>query len=258
MTHPLIRKLENFTRLAENERHVLLDAVGPAQRFGPREEIAPGSADTTSLILEGLVCRYKLLPDGRRQILAYFIPGDTYDLCVSTLKQTNNGIAALAPASVAVISRERILDLTATHPPIARALQWATLVEEAITREWLVNVGQRTAFERLAHLICEMFFRLRAVGLTEGERCELPLTQAELADTLGLSTVHVNRTLQDLRRAGLITLRGKNLIIHDLAALQGAAMFSPNYLRLGASEEAPGADAQRRESAWGMTRPRPE
>lgn len=242
MTHPLIRKLENFARLAELERDAVLDAIGPALRFGARENIiAEGSSaggipllpDGLVCVLEGLICRYKLLPDGRRQILAYIVPGDLCDLRLFILKQMDHGIATLAPASVAVISRERILELTNTYPAVTRAFWWAALVEEATTREWLVNVGQRTAFERLAHFICEMFYRLRAVDLADEERCELPLTQAELADTLGLSTVHVNRTLQDLRRAGFITLRGKNLVIHDLAALQRAAMFSPSYLQLG-------------------------
>jgi CRP-like cAMP-binding protein len=242
VTHPLIRKLENFTPLAEGERQAVLDAIGPALRFGPRENIVRegGSADGTPLmpdglvcVLEGLICRYKLLPDGRRQILAYLVPGDLCDLRLFILKQMDHGIATLAPASVAVISRERILELTNTYPGVTRAFWWAALVEEATTREWLVNVGQRTAFERLAHLICEMFYRLGAVNLADDERCELPLTQAELADTLGLSTVHVNRTLQDLRRAGFITLRGKNLVIHDLPALQRAAMFNPSYLQLG-------------------------
>jgi CRP-like cAMP-binding protein len=258
VTHPLIRKLESFTRLREIEREALLDAIGPVQRFGARVDIIPQApgADSISLIQEGLVCRYKLLPDGRRQILAYFVPGDMCDLPVSILKQMDHGIATLAPASVAAIARERILNLTETYPRIMRALRWATLIEEAVTREWLVNVGQRTAFERLAHLICEMFFRLRAVGLTDGEACELPLTQAELADTLGLSTVHVNRTLQDLRGEGLITLRGKNLIIHDLAALQRAAMFSPNYLHLGSDyDEQPGEGPERSDPLPSRMRP---
>jgi CRP-like cAMP-binding protein len=250
MTHPLIRKLANFTQLTVTERDALLDAIGPARHFGPREDIVPegGPADGVNLILEGIACRYKLLPDGRRQILAYMVPGDTCDLCAFVLGRMDHGIASLAPASVAVIPQERMAGLSATYPNIRRALWWAALVEEATTREWLVNVGQRTAYERLAHLLCEMFVRLRAVGLVEGDRCELPLTQAELADTLGLSTVHVNRTLQDLRRAGFITLRGKNLVVHDFPALARAAMFNPSYLDLGrAGEERPAdADAHHR------------
>jgi CRP-like cAMP-binding protein len=238
--HPLIRKLENYVQLAKIEHQALLDAIGPVQRFGAREDIiVQGSlSDGTIILLDGLACRYKLLPDGRRQIISYFVPGDMCDLRVFILKQVDHAVTTLVPASVAVLPRERLVDLTETYPCIARALWWAALAEESITREWLVNLGQRTAYERLAHFICEMFFRLHAVGLANGERCEIPLTQAELADTLGLSTVHVNRTLQDLRRAGLITLRGKDLTIHDLAALQRVAMFSPGYLHLGGEREA--------------------
>jgi CRP-like cAMP-binding protein len=248
MTHPLIRKLENFTQLTEREREALLDAIGPAQHFGPREDIVPegGPADGVNLVLEGIACRYKLLPDGRRQILAYMIPGDTCDLCAFVLRRMDHGIASLSPVSLTVVPQERLAELGTAHPNIKRALWWAALVEEATTREWLVNVGQRTAYERLAHLLCEMFVRLRAVALAEGNRCELPLTQAELADTLGLSTVHVNRTLQDLRRAGFITLRGKNLVVHDFPALARAAMFNPSYLDLGrAGEEHPAEAATR-------------
>jgi CRP-like cAMP-binding protein len=105
-------------------------------------------------------------------------------------------------------------------------------VEQAIAREWIVNVGQRTALSRAAHLLCEFFTRLRAVGLVQDNSCEIPLTQTEIADTLALSTVHVNRTLMELRRNGVITLRDKLLTIHDRPALQSAAGFDPSYLRL--------------------------
>jgi CRP-like cAMP-binding protein len=249
MTHPLIRKLANFTQLTDAECQALLDAIGPAQHFGPREDIVPqGSpADGVNLVLQGIACRYKLLPDGRRQILAYMVPGDTCDLCAFVLRRLDHGIASLAPVSVAVIPQEQLAELTRIHPNIKRGLWWAALVEEATTREWLVNVGQRTAYERLAHLLCEMFVRLRAIALADGDRCELPLTQAELADTLGLSTVHVNRTLQDLRRAGFITLRGKNLVVHDFPALQRAAMFNPGYLDLGHHGGEPPTDAHQRQ-----------
>jgi CRP-like cAMP-binding protein len=120
----------------------------------------------------------------------------------------------------------------AQHPRITQALWWSTLVDEATLREWVVNLGQRNAYERAAHLLCELFVRLRAVGLTNGNACELPITQSELGDTLGLTIVHTNRMLQDLRRDGLIELKGKYLTILDLSALKQVALFNPNYLHL--------------------------
>ena len=129
----------------------------------------------------------------------------------------------------------------------SRALWWSTLVEEAILREWIVNVGQRNALERMAHLFCELLYRFRAVGLNEGNSCTLPLTQVELAETLGLSSVHVNRTLQELRRQKLITLEGGTLTIQDLDTLKEVSFFNPDYLHLDYSNEKPRGDE--RESA---------
>ena len=124
---------------------------------------------------------------------------------------------------------------------LTRALWWSTLVEEAITHEWIVNVGHRTAFERMAHLFCEIFARLQVVGLTHENRCELPLTQTELADTLALSAVHVNRTLMDMRRAQLVTFHARQLVIHDREALQSVAGFDPGYLHLEGETKRPPA-----------------
>jgi CRP-like cAMP-binding protein len=123
-----------------------------------------------------------------------------------------------------------MIDLTNRHPQLAKALWWNTLVDEAITREWVVNVGQRKALERVAHLICEMFVRVQAVGLSEGTSFDFPVTQADLADTVGLTLVHTNRMLRDLRAAGLITWKRKRLTIFDLERLTNLSMFKMNYL----------------------------
>ncbi|MGN6101637.1 MAG: Crp/Fnr family transcriptional regulator [Devosia sp.] len=118
------------------------------------------------------------------------------------------------------------------HPRLRQALWWDWLVKLAIQREWTLNVGRRDAFERLAHLFCELYFRLEAVGMTEGPSVQLPLTQTDLAEATGLSAVHINRTLQEMRSAGLVILRDHVLTIPDLPALQVAAMFNPAYLHL--------------------------
>jgi CRP-like cAMP-binding protein len=173
-----------------------------------------------------------MLPDGRRQIISYFLPGDMCDARVFILRKMDHTISTLSPCSVTTISRQAILELTAKYPRLTRAFWWNTLVEEAICREWLVNVGQRTALERLAHLLCEVHLRMQRVGLSTTQGCEFPVTQSELADTLALSTVHVNRTLQELRRIGLVSMSNKQLLIHDLPALRALAMFDPTYLHL--------------------------
>lgn len=230
----LIRKLENFAVLSGQEKRVLLDAIGQIHDHGPHTDlIREGDATANvNVILSGFACRQKILPDGRRQIIGYLLPGDICDVRVFLLRRMDHTISTVSPAKVGIILYETALDLIERHPRLMRTLWWTTVVEESIAREWLINVGQRTALERLAHLFCEIFVRLRAVGLADGDSCELPVTQAELADTLALSTVHVNRTLRELRRANLISIRARSLIIHDFNSLQRMAMFDPRYLHL--------------------------
>jgi CRP-like cAMP-binding protein len=132
---------------------------------------------------------------------------------------------------VVKIPRPRIMELM-DRPAIARAFWWAALVDEATLREWLVNIGARTAEQRIGHLLCELLLRLETVGLASGDRYELPITQAELADTVSLTSVYLNRVLQRLRREGLITLQGKNLVITDVGRLKAFSGFNPNYLHL--------------------------
>jgi len=231
----LIRKLEHFAVLSDDDKRALqLAASYRIRHVAAREDvIREGDKPRhVNLMLEGYACRSKSLEDGRRQIVAFFIPGDICDACMFMLKQMDHSIGALSAVKLAEIPGEMFLDMARNSPVIAAALAWNALVEEAIAREWTLNVGQRSAYERMAHLLCEFFVRLQAVGLASGGGCELPMTQAELADALGLSTVHVNRTLQELRANHLITLRGKTLVIHDLPALQEAGLFSPTYLHL--------------------------
>lgn len=247
MPNPLIRKLENFTKLSDDDRQALDKAAHQVRVYRPREDIISEGEhpEAVKLLIEGWGCRYKHLQNGRRQIMAYFVPGDMCDINVFILRQMDHSIATLTPATVALIPRDTILDLMTQHPRITLALWWSTLVDEATLREWVVNLGQRSAYERTAHLLCELFFRLRAVGLTNGHSCTLPVTQTELGDTLGLSIVHTNRMLQDLRRDGLIELKGKYLTILDLSALQEVGLFSPSYLHL--EHEGKALDTNQRE-----------
>jgi CRP-like cAMP-binding protein len=240
VNNPLLRKLANFTALSAEESTALDAACHDIREVGAREDVISQGDRTggVKLLLSGFACRYKTLEDGRRQIVSYFVPGDLCDLRVFILKRMDHSIGAISPSRVATISPDDILSLTHAFPTLTRALWWSTLVEEAILREWIVNVGQRNALERMAHLFCELLYRFRAVGLNQGLSCTLPLTQVELAETLGLSSVHVNRTVQELRRQKLITLDSGTLTIQNLKALEEVSFFNSAYLHLDYGREA--------------------
>ena len=227
--------LETYARLSKDERSLLATLASRTVReLDPRRDlIREGEKPrAVNLVLEGWACRYKQLPDGRRQVVSFFLPGDLCDTNIFILKEMDHSIAAITRLRYAEISPVDFEDLLAQSPRVTQALWWHELVVAAVQREWTTNVGQRTAYERLAHLFCELFIRLRAVGLTDGTSCDFPLTQIDLADATGLTSVHVNRTVQELRRDGLIELHNRRLVIPDLQGLMNACMFNPNYLHL--------------------------
>jgi len=150
----------------------------------------------------------------------------------------DHSLGTLSACQIVEVPRERVLKLI-ERPAIARALWVAALVDGATLREWLVNIGSRSGEERVAHLLCELLFRLRAVGMANGDSYELPITQGELADTMGLSDVHMNRVIQTLRKEKLITLKSKNLVILDLERMKEFSDFDPNYLHLTQRAGAP-------------------
>jgi len=241
MLEALIRKLERFVPLSMEDKRILEQATAKVQQVGAREDfICEGEiTNDLHLVLSGFACRYKILRDGQRQIMAYLLPGDFCDLHVTILGSMDHSIGTLTPCTIVSIPRYVMIDLTRRYPAINRALWWATLVDEGTLREWVVNLGRRPADKRMAHLLCELLVRLEMIGLATEGRYELPLKQSELADTLGLSVVHVNRILQQLRRNGLITLKRKVLSIHDVDRLKDFAEFSPNYLHLDQKEADP-------------------
>jgi len=252
----LIRKLEQFTRLSGADKQALAQAAAvKVRRLAPREDlIREGDKPRhVNLILEGWACRYKTLEDGRRQITAFLVPGDMCDMRMFILKEMDHSIAALTPLRLAEIPGDIILELSDNHPRLGRALWWSSLVEEAITREWVTNLGQREAIERLSHLFCELYLRLKGAGVADAPSFELPVTQEQLGDAAGLSTVHVNRTLQEMREQGLIVLKGKVLTILDLDALSTVALFNPNYLHLNG--EGRSLDANESEAELGSMGP---
>jgi CRP-like cAMP-binding protein len=250
MPHSLIRHLEQFGPLTEAEKQALEEAATRVRVFGPDQDlVSDGDRPTDcNLILSGFACTYKLLPDGRRQIMSFQIPGDICDLQGFFLGEMDHAIGTLTAGTVAIIPHEELLDLTETYPRIARALSQSTLVDAAIFREWMVGLGRRSAYARVAHLLCEMGLRLQAVGLSQNGCYDLPVTQAELADALGLTGVHINRTLQQLRHEGLIILRGGTVTLSDPEGLKRAGEFDPGYLHVGRTNDIggpPGRHVQR-------------
>jgi CRP-like cAMP-binding protein len=232
---PLVTRLETVSRLTDEDRAALTTLCDEPRDMGARRNVIREGErpDHVHLMVEGWAARYKLLPDGTRQITAFLIPGDFCDLHVTILGEMDHSITTLTRAKVAYIARAKMDDLT-ERPGLAKAFWWATLVDEAVLRAWIVNVGRRDAFEAIGHLMCELYVRMRNIGLAEDHRFELPLTQEELADALGLTPVHVNRVLQRMRTDGLISFKGGQLTILDYRRLESASGFNSNYLHIAA------------------------
>jgi CRP-like cAMP-binding protein len=230
----LIRKLESIFTLNDNERQAL--ETLPVQIVAIKADqdiVREGDRPSRScLILSGFTCMYKVTGDGKRQIHNFNIPGDIPDLQSLHLQVLDNSLGTLTPCSVGFITHEVLDQLCERHYRIAKALWRETLIDGAIFREWMTSIGQREAFPRIAHLLCEMLVRLKAVGLVNGCSCVWPITQAEIGDALGVTTVHVNRVLQALRAEGLIELKGERLTIPDWDRLKEVGDFDPTYLHL--------------------------
>jgi CRP-like cAMP-binding protein len=231
---PLLRKLQSIADPAVAEQRALaelrptikvLDAQQDIVREGDRPIIV-------CLILEGFACRYATVPSGRRQILSIQIPGDIPDLQSLFIKVMDHNLATLVPTKVALIPHDAMRNLIDRNHRIAHMLWRDSLVDAAIFRKWIVGIGRRTAYARFAHLVCEFATRMHAVGLMEANVCAMPFTQAEIADALGLSNVHVSRVLGRLRKQGLFTWQDGVLTIKDWPRLQKAAEFDPSYLQL--------------------------
>ena len=232
--HPLVRKLESITDLTPEERQALLDLPMRVQPIGADQDIVR-EGDRPSrccLVLQGFVCRYKMTLPGKRQIMAFHIAGDIPDLQSLHLATLDHSLGTITPCEVGFIHHEDLRDLIRCCPRIGDLLWRDTLIDAAIFREWVVGLGRREAYGRIAHLFCEMMVKLRAVGLADGNTCDLPITQTELGDALGLSTVHVNRVLQELRGNDLISLRSGTLTVLDWDGLRQAGEFDPTYLHL--------------------------
>lgn len=230
----LLMKLRARDVMSDEEEAVLRDAVGEIHDLPPGKLIVRAGVTLSqcTLLYEGYVCRFRDLADGQRQIMELHVPGDFLDLHSFLLKQLEHNVGTMTRVRYASVPHEAIKRITEDYPHLARMLWFSTLLDAAIHRERILSVGRRSAVARIAHLFCELYVRLGVVGLTESETYRLPLTQADLADATGLTSVHVNRMLKKLRDDGMMTFRGGEVAIHDWPRLQRVAEFDDTYLYL--------------------------
>jgi CRP-like cAMP-binding protein len=230
----LLRKLESIASLAPEERAALLRLPLRLKTVATHQDIVRegDSPSECCLIVEGFACRYTLTDGGRRQILSFHISGDIPDLQSLHLTIMDHSLGTLVPSKLAFIQHDDLRSLMRSYPRLGDLFWRDTLIDAAVFRQWMVGLGRRSALSRIAHLLCELLVRLRAVALAEDHAFALPVTQAELADALGISTVHVNRVLQDLRGDNLITLHGGFVKVLDWDRLKQAGEFDPTYLHL--------------------------
>jgi CRP-like cAMP-binding protein len=235
--NPLVAKLSQFAPLSDRDVSLLEALCSPEERFRAGANIVvEGEAPRSAFVVtRGMACRYRLMPDGRRQILTILIPGDFFDLHGFLARATDHSVVTIGPTRIAAIGREAVIDIIANHPLIGAALWWSTLQEEAMLRERIVALGRRSARGRVAYFLCEIVWRQRAIGIAEDHAVRLPFTQTDLADILGLTAVHTNRVLQEFRRDELITLDRRRLTLLDIERLEAISGLTPEYLMLSST-----------------------
>jgi CRP-like cAMP-binding protein len=229
-----LRKLRQRDEISAAEERALRDCIGSTRTVRARETVIRNGQELneSTLLLEGWLARTKDLRGGERQLLELHLPGDFADLHSLTLKKLDHDVVAITPCNLAMAPHDRLRKLTAEHPHLTRVLWLMTNLDASIQREWTFSLGRRSALARMAHLFCELFVRLGVVGLTREQTFDFPLTQTELSECLGITPVHANRMLQDLRRQGLIRLSDKEVEILDWEGLRHAAEFDTAYLHL--------------------------
>jgi CRP-like cAMP-binding protein len=234
MIDRLLMKLRRFDTISAEEEQALRGAVSKDVRFVRGRTIvrAKTELDVSLLLVEGFVYRFKDLKSGARQALQLAVPGDFIDLHGFVLKQLDHDISSLTDCRLALFPHERLKPLIGEHQHLARVLWLCTVVDAANHREWMLSLGRRSAASRLAHFFCELQVRLTAVGMAEHGSYNLPITQNDLAEILGITSVHINRMLKELREKGLVTFRKKTVEILDWDGMVSVAEFDPFYLSL--------------------------
>jgi CRP-like cAMP-binding protein len=234
MIEKALLKLKARDAVSDEEERVLCDTISRWEDVvADRVVVRAGEELTFSvLLIDGLMCRYKDLRNGQRQIMELHVPGDFLDLHSFLLKRLDHNVMALVPSRIAIAPHARLAAITEAHPHLTRMLWLTTLIDAAIHREWLVSLGRRAATARVAHFFCEMHARLGVVGLAEPAGFPLDITQTDLAECLGLTSVHVNRVLRKLRESGLAVFRDGRVDILSFDGLKRIAEFDPDYLQI--------------------------
>ena len=230
----LVEKLSLRDRISPDEIEALQKALEPPKTVAAGSDIVREHSRPlhSTLLISGFSARYSTLEDGARQITEINVAGDFIDLHSLLMKQMDHGVVALTECVIAEAPHSGLIDITERHPHLTRLLWLDTIIDAAIHRQWLVAMGRRSGLGHLAHLVCELYLRLQAVGQTGDLTFDLPLTQAVLGDALGLSTVHVSRLISELRGEGVINWSGGQIDILDWRRLAEIAEFDPTYLRL--------------------------
>lgn len=232
--------------LTENEAIILENSVHDVKTMPGRFRLvrAGEPVETSTLLLEGFICRYMDDRDGLRQLVAVHVPGDFVDLHAFPMKRLDHDVAALGPVKVALFEHATLQTITENHPHLTRMLWFSTLLDAAQHREWIFRIGRLGAEGRIAHLFCEIYTRLQMVGLASDGRFTLPMTQPDLAEACGITGVHVNRVLRMLRERNLLTFKANAGHIIDFSALAKIGEFVPDYL-YGKAETESGASHDR-------------
>jgi len=232
----LIRKLDRLTTLSEADKQAITALPFRITTASAGVSLVNEGDRVTNccLLLSGYAFRYKSAVNGKRQIVSFHMTGDVLDLQNMLLPRADHGVQTLTEATIAWISGTALEALTEEHPAIGKALWRDTLIDASIFREWVLNVGQRDAKSRIAHMLCEFAVRREAAGLGTPERFELPMSQEHIADATGLTPVHVNRMLMALANEGLITRARRDVRIADWERLRRAAGFHVDYLHMAA------------------------
>ena len=230
----LVRRLSSIESLLPQDVRLIADLpVRLATFFDNQEIVRQGTEPENSfMVIDGLVANVKLCHGGRIQIPSFYVPGDLPDLQNLHLSRTDSGFRALSPAQVAIVPHAALNAACSRSQTLTRTLWRLTLVDAAIYREWVTNIGRRSALERVAHLFCELFVRLRTIGRVDGFSYALPITQEELSNAAGISVIHANRVLQHLRQLDLITFDRGRLDILNWEELRHLADFDAAYLHL--------------------------
>jgi CRP-like cAMP-binding protein len=234
MIETLLEKLRKRDTISAEEELVLRETITEVEEIPARRTVVRRGEPLSRsiLLLDGLMCRYKDLREGNRQITALHVPGDFLDLHGFTLKSLDHDVMALSTCRVGYARHDRLTEVTERYPHLTRLLWFSTNLDAAIHREWELSLGQRSGAARAAHLFCEIHTRLAIVGRVQDHGFALPMNQTELSECIGLTVVHTNRVLRELRERGMVEFVRGQVVIRNMAALKTFAEFDPGYLYL--------------------------